>query len=142
MITVAARPNYSLLGRLLYKIHPEIAEDLESKVKPGEVDDFKKIFFFYTRFESFELIGYKEIHRRRLFIAAMLQLYFPHFLDADVDIIHYAGGKDKPFRKNIAACFEVGKTLISRHVKEVVIMHQCYDDFRDKVDEIVQYLKQ
>ncbi len=144
MLATVAKRNYSLIGRILYKTNPQLAEQLENTAKPGEESDLNRIFLFYIRFERMDLPGYRDVHRRRLFAAVMLHFYYPHFLSDDVNNVlstMKVGGKGKPFVQNIAACFNIDGPVLSRNLREAVVMYQAYDDFQDKVMQTVQNLR-
>lgn len=142
LVMTASKKNYSMIGRLLCRTFPDVASQLEDRIKPGDEVDFQKIFFFYSRFDSLDLPGYRDVHRRRLFAAVMLLFYYPHFLEVN-NILQMGLSRDttKPFAKNIAACFNCNKSHISRNVREAVVMYQAYEDFQEKVNEVLSFLK-
>lgn len=135
MITIAAKKNYSLIGRILYKTRPEIASQLEYYIQPGTETDLKRIFYFYSRFDGFDLPGYNEVNKRRLFTAAMLKLYHPNYLKSGIINVKYG------FAKNIACCFGCKTASVSINIKEVVIMYRAYTEFEEKVNEILENFK-
>lgn len=123
------------IARILYKTHPEVAAEIEEYVRPGVETDLQRIFYFFSRFDGFDLPGYNDVNRRRLFTAAMLKLFHPTYLKSGIINVKYG------FAKNIAACFSCKTASISTNIKEVVIMYRAYSDFGETVDEILQQFK-
>lgn len=136
MITSALeKRNYPLIGRILYRVHPEIASQIERMVVPGEQTDLQRIFFFYSRFTNINLPGYNDVNKRRLFTAVIMFLYYPQSLKNGLVNVK------KGFVKNIAACFDSKQESITRNIREVIIMYRAYEDFAEKVNEILEEFK-
>lgn len=135
MLTAVAKKNYRQIGKILFMTHPELATRLENSLKPGEESDTGRIFLFYSRFDDLELPGYQKTHRRRLFLACMISLYYPHFFNSQ----YIRAGNF--FAGNIAICFNCNQAQISRNIREAIVMYQAYEDFEEKVNEVVLYLK-
>lgn len=133
MPSMLTQNYYSVIGRILFKTFPEVANKLETMIRPGVEINPEKIYYFYSIFDDLELPGYKPVHRRRLFIAAVLMIYYPQFFN-----IQLVKVKNK-FADTIADCFQCHRSHVSRHFKEVVIMYEAYDDFKEKVNEVIKY---
>jgi hypothetical protein len=135
MLALARKKNYSMIGRMLYKTHPEVASSIEKVLTPGEETDLTRIFSYYARFTSLDLPDPNPVSRRRVFIAVMLRMYHPSCLHTG--IIKVKNG----FVKNIGACFGCVGQAITRNIREVIIMNKAYDEFQATVNDVFEKLK-
>jgi hypothetical protein len=134
MQATALGKNYSLIGRVLKKAKPEVYMEIVDMLTPGEEIDVQKIYRFYAKYDQLEHVGEK-VDRARVFVAVMIKLYYPYMLDK---VITAAGHN---FALIISTCFGLQRPHVSRMIPEAIVMYKCYDDFKIKVDEAFEKIK-
>lgn len=148
--TLLNKQQYALLGFLLLKQKPDVANELLEDYLPkreAPENDIRKIEDFYQQFcqlkglEAEDIRGplYKtsKVEIRRQFIAAILHLYLPHVYDQPDEYIMI--GKSG-VAKRLAAVFCITKERISQVVREAVFFEKQYQDFSESVASIIKEL--
>lgn len=149
-LSYLGKKPYTLLGRLLAKRMPEVAQALmtsfhEETVKPTETDHSKLEIYFLAYcqirdIEPLELRG--NLHKagkidvRREYIGSMLRLYNPQlYVQPPSDmIIHYG------FVKSLANVLELREQNIGRTIRETVLREKVYEAFANQVKATVEVL--
>lgn len=146
-----AEKDYKILGRLLGKKYPDLARELLATYKdhpPLETDHqkiptFFKIFCFHLSVDEKELLGplYKtsKVDVRRLFVACMTHLYYPHVYHQPPEEINLS---KKGFVSSLSRALQQQEPNISVMIREVIAWEKDYDDFKEKVYSIVEKLKE
>lgn len=130
LTAVAQKKNYSLIGRVLSKIRPDISTEIETNfLSPSP--PLSSIFTYYDQYKEIVIVMSK-VDKRRVFCAAMLKVYHPYVLSTGLVFIK------KGFTNNIKQCFNHSKQRAYMDIREAIIMYKAYEDFRTKVDDIVK----
>lgn len=122
--------NYSLIGKVLCKVKPEVAQEILSIVQPGQETDVTRIFKFYAIFDQGYTECEKPVDLRRIFTAAMLKLYHPKILEGGFITMQHG------FVKNVAACLSCKSQAVTLNIREAVVMYRSYQDFQSKVNRV------
>jgi hypothetical protein len=141
--------QYKILGRLLVKKHPDVAQSLLATLNhTASEDDITKIDLYFIRFctlqgiakESYYGAVYKtsKVDVFRLFIASMVHLYFPEVYFQPIEELNL---KKNGFVTAIAVATGQHTANVSSRIREVVLWEKEYDDFREKVVTMVEKLK-
>lgn len=143
MITAAVayppKRHLSLLAKLLIQKEPEVAQRLISTYLPTSEPietDFSKITELFTRFcfirglEREDNVGplYKsaKIDQRRIFVAAIIQLYHP---------------RTRLLAKYLWEVLNQEKSRVSRLISEAEVRYRAYQEFREETNDIIIKLK-
>lgn len=135
MQTAIGRKQYAIIGKILCKTQPQLATELLDTVAPGEENDLKRIFFFYSRFADHQPAGVARSNARKIFVAAMLKLFYPYVYNGPIVKMQHG------FNRNIAACFGTRNNTISEDIREVIVTYKIYEDFRQAVDQLTDAFK-
>lgn len=130
---------YEIVGELFVKKGPETASKAAHSlmsVKASECD-FDKISEFYSRFCSIENITELKSTDKKLFISCILHLYHPIGFCVPVQYLTIPYGLAATLA-NVLGCSQPG---ISQIVRQVILEESVYDDFREKVKEMVDKIK-
>lgn len=123
-----------MIGRVLKKAKPEVYTEIVGMIQPGSEINVQKIYRFYARFDMLKQEGEK-IDRCRVFTAAMIKLYYPYMFDKLLT------GVGHSFIQVIRTCFEMKQPNVSRLIPEVIVMYKCYSEFKTRVDETLEKIK-
>jgi hypothetical protein len=134
MQATAIGKNYSLIGRVLKKTKPEVYTEIVDMLTPGEEIDVQKIYRFYAKYDMLDHEG-EARERCRVFIGVMIKLYYPFMLERVVTAVGHS------FSLIIAHCFQMQRSHVSRFIPEVIVMYKAYDDFREKVDQVLEKIR-
>lgn len=143
--------HYKMIGRLLTHKRPHLAQSLiypYLKAVPYDTD-FKKIDSYYLDLfckekgiEKSEITGAlfksSKVDVRRLFIASMAHIYYPHIYHQHTHEINLS---KKGFVTYLAKALKQQESNVSVVIREVVTWEKEYDDFKEKVVDIVEKLK-
>lgn len=145
MLIDIGRREYNLLGRMLVKQHPEIAEDLLSSLQRPFDTDLQNIPRYFKTFcelcgiadsDLLELRYDKDmVGNKRLFIACMLFLYDPGIFNSSVRDVKYG------LSTAISKLLHHNNGYIGSTMRDVITWYKAYDEFRAQVDEMVEKLK-
>jgi len=138
---------YKILGRLVVKRHPDLAETLIATLitdKPLQ-SDIRKIQVYFLCFcnlpgvEAFFGPSRKteNVDACRLFIAAMLRLYYPELYKQPIEELNL---RKTGFVSTIAETTGLKVSNVSYRIRQVVSWEHQYDDFRERVDQTVKEL--
>jgi hypothetical protein len=146
--TLLNKQQYALLGFLLLKQKPDVANELLEDYMPkreAPESDILKIEQFYQRFcqlkglDAEEIRGplYKtsKVEIRRQFIAAILHLYIPYVYDQPDEYIMI--GKSGVAKK-LSDVFCITKASITTMIREVIFFEKQYQDFSELVASIIK----
>jgi hypothetical protein len=141
--------QYKILGRMVAKKHPDIAAQLLSTLNHTATEtDIQKITLYYDQFcelqgiERNEYFGavYKtsKVDIFRLFIASMIHLYYPEIYFQPIEEINM---KKEGFVTALANSIGQPTSNVSNRIREVIQWENQYDDFKNKVFDMVEKLK-
>lgn len=138
-----------MLGKLLIQKEPETAKKLITTYLPAEQPvetDFSKIGGFFIRFCEIRGIdpenhvgpSYKseKVDVRRMFISAMVHLYYPKAFQQPIESIDVVTG----LVKNIALVLKQDTGNVSKMIRQAIIWEKQYQDFEAAVSSIVEKL--
>ncbi|GAA4328454.1 hypothetical protein [Flaviaesturariibacter amylovorans] len=147
---IGKRP-YALLGRLLLRHSPELAQELLAaallEAKPV-ASDYSLIPTYFTTFCTLHgldpkayigpLRKSKLVDVRRLFIAVILRLYYPQALAHTTELVTMPPG----LTKAISELFRQGKNGVSRTIHEVILApwDSTYGSLEERADQIVHQI--
>lgn len=144
-----SKKDHALLGKLLLKNKPDIAQELIKTYlpeQPPKESDFSKIKDLFSRFckiqniEPEEHLGpvYKsdKVSMRRLFVATMVHLYNPQVYFQPLDSIVLSNG----FVTAITRVLSQNKGNTSKMIREVIIWEKQYEDFATSVSQTITKL--
>lgn len=128
--------SYAQIGRMVLLNKPEVVNELLLQRQEPREKQLSAIGSYYDRFLDLHPSGNlkENVERRRLFIAAIFHLYQPEVFT--VKTIKCQHG----LCKAIADTVGVHKVHVSIILREVVIMEKAYDDFRSKVQNVLEEL--
>jgi len=141
--------QYKILGRLVVKKYPDIAQTLLATLnhEPSE-SNISKIEGFFLSFCKLQGINketyfgpvYKtsKVDVFRLFTAAMIHLYYPEIYFQPIEELNL---KKNGFVTALARATGQHAPNVSSRIREVVAWEREYDDFREKVLCMVERLK-
>jgi hypothetical protein len=144
-----AEKDYKILGKLLVKKNPALADEYLSLYKthsPKEIDNTKISFYFYSFCEVMEITPEtylgplhksSKVDIRRLFVACMVHLYQPHVFYQPIDEINLS---KKGFVMHLSRTLQQQESNISTMIREVIAWEKDYDDFKEKVHGIIELL--
>jgi hypothetical protein len=137
-----------LLGKLLLAQKPDIARELLSdyenkKLAPIETD-IDKLPVFLGRFCILRSIHSLDDHSRgirktrnlneqRYFMATMLHLYSPELFNGYKEKLYPGNG----FVNAVSRLMKLDPSQGSHMIREVVTLERVYEDFRERVEELV-----
>lgn len=141
------RDQFAILGRVLCKYHPEVAEKLlPICVMEGE-SDLQKIDHYYDIYKALiqdqpHLVEPKWRNRkitieRSLFIGAILLLYNKNvYVYAQYGLVNRIG-----ISRKIGKVLGMGDTRMSFTIQQVLFDYQKVTEFRDAVNTVVDHIK-
>jgi hypothetical protein len=145
---VLSPKQYKILGRLVVKRHPDLAETLIQQLaqdKPLQ-HDIQKIQVYFTCFcnlpgiEAFFGPSRKmeNVDACRLFIATMIRLYYPELHHQPIEELNL---RKTGFVSTVAETIGLKVSNVSYRIRQVVRWEHQYDDFRLKVQETLKNLQ-
>lgn len=129
---VSEKKNYSLIGRILANLRPEVYHEIEQLVRSGRDTDLSRIRDYYSQFLVHS--NAKGIESRRQFVAIMLKVYHPFVLDRGFIEVKWG------FTNTIAVAVGAKRQSVDRDIKEVIVFYRAYDEFKSEVDRISQII--
>lgn len=141
--------QYKIIGRLVCKKHPEIAEELLSTLNHTPLEeDISKLEFYFNQFcilhgtskQDYFGAVYKtsKVDLLRIFIASMVHLYYPEIYFQPIEELNL---KKNGFVTALANSIGQAVSNTSNRIREVIIWEKEYDDFKEKVEAVVFQLK-
>lgn len=136
------KKHYTLLGKLLEKNRPDIAAELLSAHSITEFDYNKMTsylqLFCHLKGSDPRDATHVAIKYRREFLCAMLHLYNPQVFTQPRDGIVLRIG----FVRQISTVILQNEGNTSRMIREVIMLENVYDDFRDQVQSTLLFFKE
>lgn len=129
--------NYAQIGRLVISKKPEIVTELMAAYIAPKETDLSNIAEYHTNFlKSFPITGSlkENVEHRRLFIAAIFHLYQPEVFSTRNIYVRPGLGKA------VSAQVGIQNFHLSKILREVVIMEKAYEDFKERVQQILEVI--
>jgi hypothetical protein len=138
-----------LIGRLLKRLHPEIATSIiEQYIRPSEDPcDFSQIPDIFDKFCLLNEISPKDIKgplekraqfdNRKLFISVMIRIFNPQIHHHPQDAIILRPG----FNSQISTFLGIGQYVTTKTIRIAIVHERVYEEYRERVDEITTKLK-
>lgn len=131
-LSLRAKKQHQLLGYLLIKTKPEIAQELLDRYTTDDtvITDHMLMQNFFREFlqSTSSFAGSKSI-ANRTFIASMIRVYQPELSHQPREAMVVKRG----FVKHLADVLQQKPSNISAMIRQVIIWEQSYDDFRQNV---------
>ncbi|MBN8852242.1 MAG: hypothetical protein BGO55_00670 [Sphingobacteriales bacterium 50-39] len=150
MLAVHSNKDLALLGRLLLDRHPQVAQDLLSDFRASTVDPLETDLslipiyfaqFCYLRETPSTLVQQAKYnrdlnHAKRLFIGAVLSIYFPSALKSPDRLSRtHTGIIDR-----LSDVLRITNGSVSRLVHAAIFNYKVYDSFRLEVVDLTDKL--
>ncbi len=143
---VLSKKKYALLGYLLASKMPSIASSLLTMHEERE-NDFSKIPELYHNFceiKNIDPLLYsgplhksEKVEIRKEFIAIILHIYDPQLYNQPIECLDIRPG----LVRHLSDVTTQDKSRVSRMIREVVTMVKVYDDFNERVEELLTKMK-
>lgn len=135
---MTGKKKYTQVGKALFRTRPDLANELLRQLSEGEETSLDKIFIYYGRLGEWlnDNPGQRQVDVRRMFVTAMLKLYSPCIFSSTISKSNYG------LFKNIAGCFNVSQQAVWRDAKNSIVTYNVYEDFKNKVDELISFFKE
>jgi hypothetical protein len=141
------RKQYILLGRLVASRYPGIADELltplnEQEARDSDLSRLASYFISFFELQSFNPEDYRgpsqknsfQSEMRRVFVGVMLHYYCPTVFKHNKDISCLPYG----FVRSLSRVLNIGQASSSRLIQEVIVLHRAYDEFEQKVSDMLK----
>lgn len=139
--TVELNPvTYILIGKELCKKYPELAKELMKLIPEPLQTDINLIPGYYEHYQTISEIPQTDAQIRDsklLFIAVMCKIFQPQIFlpDIPVDRLNRSG-----LAKQLSQELNIKRANISTDIRTIITWMEVYDEFREKVNSVVEIL--